>query len=100
MTELQVTINNLKETIIAADLFLQKLEKTQKDLEKPPPHQWKHGDIFRNAFGVIMIFTQNPSDGYKYVFCISGPCHCGHSQIEVEELLDEGEFLFNIKEKL
>lgn len=35
MTELQVTINNLKEAIIASDLVLQKLETTQKDLDKP-----------------------------------------------------------------
>jgi len=35
MTELQVTINNLKEACIAAELFLEKLEKAQKDLENP-----------------------------------------------------------------
>ena len=34
MTELQLTINNLKEAIIAADLVLQKLEKAQEALEK------------------------------------------------------------------
>ena len=33
MTELQVTISNLKEVCITAELVLEKLEKTQKDLE-------------------------------------------------------------------
>ena len=45
MTELQVTINNLKETIIAADLFLQKLEKTQKNLEKPEVPEFPYSFI-------------------------------------------------------
>lgn len=35
MTELQVTINNLKEVVIVGDLTVQKLEKAQRDLEKP-----------------------------------------------------------------
>ncbi len=35
MTKLQVTINNLKEMLIAGELVLEKLEKAQNDLEKP-----------------------------------------------------------------
>ena len=35
MTELQMTINNLGAVILSAGLVLEKLEKAQKDLDKP-----------------------------------------------------------------
>lgn len=94
MTGLQVTINNLKEVIIATDLVLTKLEKAQKDLEVPP-HKWEHGDVFRNSSNVEMIYIKLGDESAE-VFCLS---NCtGHHKPEL--WLSDGKFLFNIKEKL
>ena len=93
--QVQVTINNLKEMVIAAEMVLEKLEKAQKDLETPPPHKWKHGDVFENRWGVTMICIMQ--FGRTQVFCMPGPCSSTH---DPDEILREGKFLFNIKEKL
>lgn len=52
MTELQVTINNLKDVLTGGNRLLSRLEKAQKDLEKPkvpdfPPRfaAVKHGNF-------------------------------------------------------
>ena len=101
MTELQVTINNLKEVCIAADLVLDKLEKAQKDLETPPLHKWKHGDVFENRYGTAMICIEDMRNGQESqirVYCLTGPgCDCTHSSAV---FLEKAKFLFNIKEKL
>ena len=97
MTDLQVTITNLKAVCFAANLVLERLEKAQKDLEKPPPHKWEHGDVFENEWGVTMIYITSTLQGRMYVYCISGSCDCFHKP---ENFLSTGKFLFNIKEKL
>lgn len=95
MTELQVTINNLKEGVIAAELMIETLEKTKES----EPHKWEHGDVFQNEFGVIMIHIRSdiPNTQNVFVFCISGACDCYHKP---SDFLKHGRFLFNIKEKL
>ena len=99
MTELQVTINNLKEVCIAAELVLEKLEKAQKDLESP--HGWKHGDVFETRYGSPMICIDDMCNGRNSrirVYCLTGPgCDCTHSSVV---FLEKAKFLFNIKEKL
>ena len=100
MTKLQVTINNLKDVCIAAELVLEKLEKAQKDLETPPPHKWEHRDIFENQFRNIMICIEDITFAPKelLVFCLTaGGCDCHHHS---GDFLPKGKFLFNIKEKL
>ena len=97
MTELQVTINNLKEVIIAADLFLQRLEKVQKDLEKP--HQWEHGDIFKTGTGSIMVYLKFTS-GRPRTVCVYGPTGGLVRQKDFNGVLQSAKFLFNIKEIL
>jgi hypothetical protein len=100
MTELQVTINNLKELIIAAEFGLEKLEKAQKDLETPSQHKWEHGDVFSNCKTSTMICIRDIAASTKpiRVFCLSGiGCDFGHLP---EDFLKDGKFLFNIKEKL
>ena len=99
MTELQVTINNLKEVIIAADLVLEKLEKAKKDLETPPQHKWEHGDIFRADIGSIMMYLGFTYDDPQLV-CVGGLCEGLVEKKYFNEVLREGKFLFNIKEKL
>ncbi len=94
MTELQVTINNIKEVLIAGDLIVKKLEKAQKDLEKPPEHKWKHMDVFMGRSGAEMIFIT--CAGEDKVYCID--CCIGHG--ETREWTENAKFLFNIKEKL
>ncbi len=95
MTELQVTINNLKDVLTSGNRLLFRLEKAQKDLEAPP-HKWEHGDVFENNFGVTMVYIIRSR--LEYVFCISGSCDSHHADLPF--LLENGKFLFNIKEKL
>lgn len=95
MTELQVTICNLKDALIAGELFLMKMEKAKKDLEKTPPHKWEHGDVFMNDLKCPMILMSCRGEKDK-VFCL-GPC-TGHRN--ASEWLARGKFLFNVKEKL
>lgn len=98
MTELSVIISNLKGALELATNAAELIsEKTPKDLEKPPPHKWEHGDVFRNTAGVTMIYIASLINPQKFIFCISGPCCCDHT---IKEWLIEGKFLFNIKEKL
>lgn len=100
MTELQVTINNLKDVVTSGNRLLFHLEKAQKDLEAPPQHKWEHGDVFLNEFEIPMICIQeiSPSSGGFQVFCLSGSgCDCHHRS---RGFLSNGKFLFNIKEKV
>ncbi len=98
MTEIQTTINDLQRIIAIGNRLAHRLEKAQKDLETPPSHKWKHGDVFLNDFGVRMIYIRLKLEIKKeYVFCISGPCGYAHN---TEDFLSTGKFLFNIKEKL
>ena len=99
MTELQVTINNLKEVIIAADLFLQRLEKAQKDLETPPPHEWEHGDIFETRVGCIMVYLKFIY-GRPRTVCIVGMTGGLVEHKNFKMALQDAKFLFNIREKL
>ena len=105
MTELQVTINNLKEVCITAGLVLEKLEKAQKDLENPPQHIWKHGDVFVNINEEVMIcyndVTRGAGNGLLRAICIvceSGLVGCCTHRMEA--FLPGAKFLFNIKDKL
>ncbi len=94
MTDLQLAIINLKDGITEADLVLQKLEAKQKDLEKPPPHKWVHGDVFMNTENCQMIFIS--CAGEDMVFCL-GVC-TGHDNVRT--WTKGAKFLFNIREKL
>ena len=99
MTILQTTIKSLTQTIIDGTLLLCKLERQQKDLEKPPEHVWEHGDVFKTPERNIMIYL-------KFVFgpprtvCIVGPCGGVVEQQYFKNVLRNAKFLFNIKEKL
>ena len=99
MTELQVIINNLKEVIIAADLTLQRLERAQKDLETPPPHVWKHGDIFKTSTNNIMIYLKFTVEPPRAV-CVVGLCGGLVQKGHFTNVMRGAKFLFNIKEKL
>jgi len=99
MTELQVTINNLKEVCIAAEMVLEKLKKAQKDLETPPPHVWKHGDIFKTRTNNIMVYLKFTTKPPQTV-CIVGDCGGLVQRKHFNNVLHNAKFLFNIKEKL
>ena len=100
MTELQVTINNLKEVIISADLFLQRLEKAQKDLETPPQHKWDHGDIYvTTPQGNIMIYLKFTA-GPPRTVCIVDPTGGLVERKYFNDVMTNAKFLFNIREKL
>ena len=94
-TELQVTINNLKEGVIAAELMIDTLEKA-KEVET---HKWEHGDIYETRRGNIMVYL-------KFVFgpprtvCIKGICGGMVEPEHFEHTLQDAKFLFNITEKL
>ncbi len=96
MTRLQwITYNNLKQMLVAGKLLLTSLEKAKKDSETPPQHEWVHGDVFRTSGNSEMIYIK-PGGAPAQVFCL-GVCS-GHG--DAEQWLDNGKFLFNIKEKL
>lgn len=98
MTELQVTINNLKEVCIAAEIILEKLEKAQKDLETSP-HKWEHGDIYETSTSCIMVYLKFTS-GRPRTVCIVGPTGGLVLQEHFDGALRDAKFLFNIREKL
>lgn len=91
MSELQKTINNLKQVLEAGDVVLRKLLEEE---EAEPEHVWEHGDVFENKCGVKMVYL-TLLDG-DLVFRLSSICQ-GHRPID---FLPGATFLFNIKEKL
>ncbi len=93
MTELQSSINSLKEACIAAEVLLDKLEKIKK-LEKPS-HVWKHMDVFLNKSKDPMLYIVG-YDLPEQVFCI-GSCTGEHV---ARRWLKDAKFLFNLQEKL
>ena len=103
MTELptyQMSVDNLfKEAITAVDLLLAKLEKAQKDLETPPPHVWKHGDIFKTSTNNIMIYLRF-TVGSPRTVCVVGICGGLVERGHFKNVMKDAKFLFNIKEKL
>lgn len=96
MTELQVTINNLRKACIAA---VDILEKTQKEKETPPQHEWEHGDVYKSSTGCIMIYLKF-SYGRPRTVCVVGGCGGLVEHKNFKGALRDAEFLFNIKEKL
>lgn len=97
MTELELAIGHLKEATLEGYTLLAKLERGQKDLEKPPRHKWEHMDVFRNHMGCLMIYIDCGGHALR-VFCV-GPC-TGHDNESISGWLEDAEFLFNIREKL
>lgn len=96
MTELQATINNLKEVITSGNRFLHRLEKAQKDL---PPHRWEHGDIFKTYTGCIMVYLKF-TYGHPRIVCVVGRTGGLVERQNFDSVLQNAKFLFNIKEKL
>lgn len=97
MTELELAIAHLKVATLEGYILLAKMERASKDLKKPPPHIWKHMDVFRNRDGIEMICINCFGSPIK-IFCI-GQC-TGHDSENTKEWLKNAKFLFNIKEKL
>ena len=94
-TELQVTINNLKEGVIAAELMIDTLEKA-KEVET---HKWEHGDIYETWTGNIMVYLKF-AFGPPQTVCLEGLCSGMVKPEHIERTLQNAKFLFNITEKL
>jgi hypothetical protein len=63
-----------------------------------PPHEWVHGDVFKNRNTTKMIYIANHNATRRAVYCVEGTCDLDHS--DVDRHLDGATFLFNIREKL
>ena len=99
MTELQKTINHLEAVCFAANLVLERMKKAQKDLEKPTPHKWEHGDIFRAPPNVILMYLKF-SPRPPQIVSIVGPTGGAVKREFFAETIQDAKFLFNIREKL
>ena len=62
-----------------------------------PPHVWKHGDVFENRGGVIMIYVDPIFGGGSQIFYLGEDTN---ATCPVEAYLEDATFLYNIKEKL
>jgi hypothetical protein len=84
-------------------------EQAQAVLDKfrppPPPHVWKHGDVFRYSSGAIMIYIQLDK-GESLAYCLQSSAYRPRENYhpsgagDQSYLFEEVEHLFNIKDKL
>ena len=63
-----------------------------------PKHVWEHGDVFKTRSGVIMMFHSFCAERKSEAICIVGLCNGPAGNLE--EVLQNAKFLFNIEEKL
>lgn len=99
MTRLEIVIDELQKASIVADELLTELVAKQKDLEKPPPHKWEHGDVFKTSLNIIMVYLKFAYEPPQTV-CVVGNCGGLVERQYFDKILQDGKFLFNIKEKL
>ena len=60
-----------------------------------PPHEWKHGDVFRNVAGIQIYLEPHPG---PIVVNVEHTCSSGTPEVQLPG--HDTVFLFNIKEKL
>ena len=62
-----------------------------------PKHEWKHGDVFVNRLGVNMVYLI--IDHTPRAHCL-GNCTITHQGENLDDLLDEAKFLFNVNDNI
>ena len=100
MTKLQIAIKRIEDAILNAGAVLEQLEKVGKEAQKPEPHTWEHGDVFKLRKHTLIYLK--PEHAEAEVFYIGGGNLGVIAGCPVVDYLEDNDavFLFNIKEKI